>query len=435
MLAARGVRTTWLGTTHKAVEELTDRNLPAMTLAHFLASPAEQRQAAGSRIILDESSMLSHRDAYRLFMYAKASGCRIDLVGDSKQYRSPAAGAPMELLTRFAGVTPFTMTKTMRQSGRLKQAMELIRDGGRGVLQGHDLLVELGMVHQVSADGLTQRAADLYLEWTKVDRGQKKRWAKKSELVPVISPTHAQADEIAEKIRAGLRERGDLKGKERTARRLVNLNWSPAQMRDAREHGAGEGVVLTRYGAYREATQPLAVGDRVRTTMGGTAKDGRTIRSGRKFQITGFTKSGDPVLTGGITVDKNWGGLVQDYVRTGQGWQGATAKRAIVAYGTPSLVATREEGFYVPVSRVKQEVVVLCDDPAALREAIQRREVRKTATELLAAPPRPPAPQRQRLGRHLAYLRRLAEFSWAHEPRAGERQKTPNLEREASYVR
>ena len=68
------VRATWLGTTNTAVDELKARGLPAMTLAHFLHSPEAQRKAAGSRIVLDESSMLAHRDTYDLSRYAK---CRI----------------------------------------------------------------------------------------------------------------------------------------------------------------------------------------------------------------------------------------------------------------------------------------------------------------------------------------------------------------------
>ena len=222
-----------------------------MTVAHFLQSKEEQRKAAGSRIIVDESSMLAHRDAYQLFNYAAANGCRIDEVGDSKQYKTPFAGNPMGLLMRFGGVTPITMTKTMRQSGRLKDAMEAIRDGN--VLKGHDILTELGMVHEIPLDQLTQKAADLYLQWSA-----------KGKEVPVISPTCAQADDIAARIRDGLRERGDLKGEDRIVRRLVNLNWTPAQIQDARENGVEDGVVLLRYGAYREDTQALAVGDLVR---------------------------------------------------------------------------------------------------------------------------------------------------------------------------
>jgi hypothetical protein len=134
-------------------------------------------------------------------------------------------------------------------------------------------------------------------------------------------------------------------------------------------------------------------------------------------------------------VDKQWGGLAQDYVRTGQGWQGATANRAIVVYGTPSLVATRLEGFYVPVSRVRKEVAVLTDSNAMLREAIQRQEKGLSATELFASHERQKSPLRQRLSKHLAYMRRLAEFARTHERRSADRQRTPPVNRGMDYGR
>jgi hypothetical protein len=417
------VGTTWLGTTHTAVRELIERGLPAMTVARFLGSKEEQHKAAGHRIIVDESSMLAHGDAYRLMMYAHEHGCRMDFVGDSRQYKSPTAGDTMRLLSsRFTGLVPITMKKTMRQQGRLKEAMEAIRDGQ--VLKGHDMLRELGCVRELPLDQLTQTAAELYLQWSG-----------KGDHVPVISPTHAQADEIAIKIRQGLRERGDLKGEDHTVRRLVDLQWSPAQLKEAKEQGA-DGVVLTRYGAYREEAQALAVGDLVRTTMGGKTKDGKhRLCNGTRYSIKAFTKSGDPILNNGWVVDKDWGGLVQRYVSTGQGAQGITEDRAVVVYGTPSLVATRQEGFYVPVSRVRKEVAVLTDSNAALREAIQRQESRKFAMELMHPLKRQRMPLRQRLGKHLAYVRRLAAFARTHERRPGDRQRAPHSQREIGHAR
>src|SRR5262249_16992996 len=214
------------------------------------------------------------------------------------------------------------------------------------------------------------------------------------------------------KIRQGLKARGELTGEDRIVRRLVNLGWSPAQLKDAKQHGVEEeGVVLLRYGAYREDTQALAVGDLVKTSMGGKTKDGRQLKNGQKFRIAGFTDDNDPILDNGAVVDKNWGGLVQRYVRTGQGTQGVTADpRAIVVYGTPSLVATRQDGFYVPVSRVRQEVAVLTDSVTALRQAIQKQDKRQFASEIIEAPQQQPQkmPLRQRLGKHLAHLRRTA---------------------------
>jgi conjugative relaxase-like TrwC/TraI family protein len=424
ILARHHVPTVWLGTTHTAVDELKARGLPAMTLARFLASKEEQRKvAAGSRIILDEASMLNQGDASRLCGYAEEHGCRIDLVGDSKQYKAPVGGDTLGLLYRYAGVTPITMTKTMRQQGKLKEAMEVIRDGQ--VLKGHDMLKQLGFVHELPLNQLTQKAAELYL-----------LWSAEGKQVPVISPTWAQADEITGKIRQGLKERGELADGDHSVRRLVNLHWSPAQMEDARKHGGG-GATLLRNGAYSEESLKLAVGERVKTSMGGETKDGKhRLRAGQRYRVDGFTGEGDPILNNGWVIDKQWGGLVHDYVRTGQGWQGITADpRAIVVYGTPSLVATRQDGFYTPVSRVRKEVAVLTDSNAALRDAIQRQEKRPSATELFASRKRQKSPLRQRLGRHLAYLRRLAAFARTHERRPGDRQRTPPSKRELGYER
>ena len=370
--ALAGTGTTWLGTTHTSVDELHKVRLPAMTVAAFLHSPKEREKAKGHRLIIDEASMLSHKDCYDLTAYAKANGNRLDLVGDSKQYKTPSAGHPMKLLTLYGGVQPITMTQTRRQTGKLRQAMESIRADQE--LKGHDLLTEMGMVHELPREELAQRAADLYLRWTKP-----------GESIPCVSPTHAQAAEVAAKIREGLKARGDLKGEDHTVKRLVNLGWSVAQLRDAKKNGA-EGVTLLRYGAYREEALPLASGDRVRTTMAGATKDGHRMNTGQRYTVKGFNKDGDPILNNGWVVDKNWGGLNQDYVSTGQGSQGTTAWHGIVVYGTPSLVATRHEGFYVPVSRVRKEVAVLTDNNEELRKAIQRRESKKLAVELFPEP-------------------------------------------------
>ncbi len=391
-LAAHGVGRTWLGTTHTAVEELKKVGLPAMTVAAFLHSTNEQEKAVGTRIIVDEASMLSHRDSYDLFRYAKEHGNRIDLVGDSKQYKTPSAGHPMKLLAEFGGVKPITMTQTRRQTGKLKEAMEAILADKE--LKGHDILKELGMVHELPHEELSRRAADLYLKWTQP-----------GESIPCVSPTHAQAAEIAAMIREGLKARGDLKGDDHTVKRLVNLGWSDAQLKDAKKHGA-EGVTLLRYGAYREEALPLAVGDRVRSTMIGKTADGHKINTGQRYMIQGFTEQGDPILNNGWVVSKDWGGLNQDYVSTGQASQGKTAPRGIVVYGTPSLVATKHEGFYVPVSRVRMEVAVLTDSNEHLRQAIQRRESKKLASELVQPKKKP---QRRAFPRLQAVLKKARE--------------------------
>src|SRR5262249_47571114 len=159
--------------------------------------------------------------------------------------------------------------------------------------KGLDTLTSLGMVHELPHESLGQKAADLYLQWSK--EGE----------VPVISPTWAQADDIAARIRLGLRARGDLIGPEVTVRKLDNLGWTSAQIKDARQRGV-EGVVFRGRYAYTESTQSLAVGDKVRSTMKGRTKDGNTINSGQQHTIAGFTNT-TIILNNGWEVPKDWG--------------------------------------------------------------------------------------------------------------------------------
>ena len=369
-LKEQKTKTTWLGTTNKAVEKLAEQGADAMTVAAFLRSDKAKTLAAGSRIIVDEVSMLGHADAYRLLAFAQENGCRVDFVGDSKQYKSPAAGSPMQLLIKYSGIKPITMTKTMRQKGKLRQAMDAIRDDRE--LAGHDILTELGMVHELPADQLAAKASELYLKWTETGN-----------FVPVIAPTHALGDEIAAGIRKGLRKRGDLTGEDHAMKRLMPLHWSPAQVRESKKRGLPEGVAIVGGNAYREMQQHLAVGDLVRTMVQGRTKDGKhRFKAGASYTIKGFTEECDPVLNNGWVVDKDSGYLVQRYVTTGQVQQGETAWNGIAVYGKESLVATRHEGYYVPLSRVRKEVAVITDDAAALREAIQKRDDRTSATDV-----------------------------------------------------
>ena len=110
-----------------------------------------------------------------------------------------------------------------------------------------------------------------------------------------------------------------------------------------------------------------------------------------------------------------------------------TADRAIVVYGTPALVATRQEGFYVPVSRVRKEVAVLTDSNAELREAIRRQDTQQSATELLASQ----GTDRhylERLKKHQEYLRRQAAFAAVHR-RPAAPLRTPPHDRGLSHGR
>jgi hypothetical protein len=96
-----------------------------------------------------------------------------------------------------------------------------------------------------------------------------------------------------------------------------------------------------------------------------------------------------------------------------------------------SLPAANRRQFYVSISRGKEQVVVFTDDKQALLKAVERTDEPLSATELAEARK---VRLRQRLHKHLAFVRRLATFARTHEQHS-EHRKTPSWEREKDYVR
>ena len=66
-----GQHVTYLGTTAAAVGVLEKDGFEVNTLARFLLDKELQADARGGRVVIDETSMLGHKDAVRLFEIAK----------------------------------------------------------------------------------------------------------------------------------------------------------------------------------------------------------------------------------------------------------------------------------------------------------------------------------------------------------------------------
>jgi hypothetical protein len=62
----------------------------------------------------------------------------------------------------------------------------------------------------------------------------------------VVSPTHAEAQNVADKIRESLRERSTIGAEERMLRRLVNTGWTYAKRRDVAHYQSGQVVEFHR---------------------------------------------------------------------------------------------------------------------------------------------------------------------------------------------
>src|SRR5262249_34023771 len=110
-----GETVTYLGTTAKAVKVLEGGGFEAKTVAHFLRDERMQAAARGGRVVVDEASMLGHKDAVALFRLGEKHNLKFIFVGDPMQHGSVPRGALMRVLEEHAGITPFQVTKILRQ--------------------------------------------------------------------------------------------------------------------------------------------------------------------------------------------------------------------------------------------------------------------------------------------------------------------------------
>jgi conjugative relaxase-like TrwC/TraI family protein len=457
-----GQHVTYLATTAAAVKELEKgTGFEVNTLAAFLRNTELQAGSRGGRVVIDETSMLGHRDAVKLFDIARRDDLKFIFVGDPMQHGSVGRGAFMRLLSEYAGVQPFRLTEIMRQQNPAYRAAATLLAEGK-TLEGFDALDRLGWVRELG-DG--QRYAAIAADYLQALNEKKS--------VLVVSPTHREAGIITEAIRGKLREAGRLGTTEREFTRLVQVNASEAERgraelyqpgdvlqfhQNAVGHTKGERLVVadpaavpvslaSAFSLYRPEKIALAAGDVIRFT--GTVKtmDGKhVLRNGAVGTVAGFTEGGNLRLDNGWLVSKDAGHFRHGFVETSFGSQGRTVQRTILDMSTWSLPAVNMEQLYVSASRAKEWMRLYTDNKAEIREGVQRSSQKLTALDLVGLPrkPKPVPTMAERLRklmdrkrRRRAYERMLAAWerpgrSAPTPPRTPPRTPTTHGERVAA---
>ena len=164
----------------------------ANTVAHFLLDEKMQAAARGGRVVVDETSMLGHKDAVKLFQLAEKNRPEADLRRRSDAARGGARGALMRILKDYGGIKPFRLTEILRQENpEYRAAAKLLSEGK--TVEGFDAIDAMGRIEEIADDADRYRhiAAD-YLQALD-DRKS----------VLVVSPTHAEARSITAAIRSG----------------------------------------------------------------------------------------------------------------------------------------------------------------------------------------------------------------------------------------
>lgn len=373
----------------------------ADTVARFLKDSGMQEAARGGIIIVDEASQLGTRDMVKIFEVAESVKARVLLVGDRRQHRSVTAGEPLRLLEEKSHVPVAEVTEILRQGGDYKKAAKSLSEGRIG--EAFEQLDKLGCIKQIpDADRSMQLAAAFLAAVAE----KKRNGDPKSALV--VSPTHAEGNQITEAIRAGLKAKGKL-GKERIVPTWVSTHLTDAQKKDATQYEPGylvqfhqnakgfkkgsrlivgeEAAVPTelaeRFEVYRPTQLALASGDRIRVTTGGTTKDGKhRLSTGTLLTVQGFNRRGDIIINHGWVIDKDWGHFTHGYATTSHASEGATVDNVFVGISSQSLPATNERTAYVALTRGREKAVIFTDDRVELLKAASRQDDPMSATDL-----------------------------------------------------
>lgn len=469
-----GGKVTFLATTSTATDVLRADGFKSETLARLLVDRSLQDAARGGRVVIDEASMLGHKDAVRLFQLAKELDLKLVCVGDPLQHSSVPRGAFLHLLKTHAGIRPFTLSDIQRQQDTdYLQAARLLSTGD--TLAGLGRLAAKGWLQELPEDGerYGQIAAD-YLDAVR---------AKQSVLV--VSPSHAEGARIQDAIRAALRADGRLGLEEREFTRLVASDASEAErglegtyrkddiiqfFQNVKGFKKGARLKVTspkavplseksKFQLYRPVSISLSEGDRIRfTSTVKTLDGGHTLKNGATRTVAGFDAGGNIRLDNGWVVSKDAGHFRHAFCETSMGAQGQTVQRVILGLGSQSLPAMSQEQLYVSATRGRQSIRLYTDDATALREAVSRSSQKAAALDLKPKPEAKPTPLkptlRQRVWQWMERRKRL-RYAQAWEPQArglarpemplettmmrqaehGERMRARQPEREAGYGR
>jgi conjugative relaxase-like TrwC/TraI family protein len=442
-----GQTVTYLGTTTGSVERLEEDGFTVNTVARFLLDTKMQAAAEGGRVVIDESSLLGHKEAFKLFMLAEKLDLKLILVGDPMQHGSVGRGALMQILKDYGGVQPFRLTEIMRQEDpEYRAAAKLLSEGE--TLAGFDAIDRLGWVQEMADEDRYRHIGADYVQALKDKK-----------TVLVISPTHREAGLITQEIRSQLRDAGKLGGEEIEFTRLVAANASEAERSQATTYRPGDviqfhqnakgftkGDRLTvidpatvplseaaKFSLYRPEKISLAAGDVIRFT--GTVKtldDEHKLRNGLTKTVAEITPGGNIRLDNGWVVAADAGHFRHGFVETSFGSQGRTVQRVIVGMSSASLPATNQEQMYVSASRAKERMTLYTDDKAAVRDGVQRSSQKLAALDLLTPQPKAAVRVRKHMERRrrATFIRRVRAAHPA-PPRQPDRQP----ERQVSHGR
>jgi conjugative relaxase-like TrwC/TraI family protein len=408
----------------------------ADTIARLTTDEKLQKSLAGKVVVFDEFGLAPVRTANEVFDLAKKYNWRIVLVGDSKQHGPVKGPSALRLIEKHSKL-PFAelLTNRRQQEPNYRAAVDATRGGNELTPDGKttylqraiDILNEGNCIVELPKEELYPKAARDYLETA----AQPVNGKQQTKLLNTT--TNAEGAAVVKHIRAGLRERGALKGDDHAVAMLTRVDLSEAQRGQAinyepglivqfnqnapggitrgdrftvlkrdgdtvtvkAKNGATKALPLAKakhFDVYRLGSMDLAAGDLVRPTKNGQTvpvKRGgelhaSKISNGDTYRVSGFTKEGHIKCDNGFVIPKDFGHLKPGDTTTSFSSQSRTVDHLFGVITQESMNAANLEQFYVTLSRGKQTARIYTDNKAALLDAVRHSSARMSATDLLA---------------------------------------------------
>lgn len=390
--------------TSRATAQLQEAGIRASTLQSHLAQPATQQRDRPHLYVVDESSLVSTKQT-REFFQRMGPRDRALLVGDSRQHQAVDAGRPFQQLQQ-AGMKTTNLDEIVRQ--RDPALRQVVRDLSAGrVREALSQLRDQGRIREIP--DRDERLSAIAREYPKG-----------SERTLVISPDNQTREELNNRIRQELKERGTVKGPDHQVNVLVprqdmtgadrawaaryregdvirytkgstqlrikpgdyatvrgvdaRQNTLRVELRDGREQQY-DPRRLRGVAVYETAKRSFAEGDRIQLTAPDRSAGLANRELARIERIDGSgniairTDSGRTAVLSGEHKHLDHG-----YVVTSHSAQGATADRVLIhAESRQSSALVNQRFAYVAGSRMREGLEVYTNDSQQLRLALDRR--------------------------------------------------------------
>ena len=215
------------------------------TVQQLLINTKLQQEINGKILWVDEAGLLSSKDMNRLVKIADEQDARLILSGDTRQHHSVQRGDALRIMAE-SGLAKIAFTSRVHRQRKslYKRIVELI--AGNSPQMAFEKLNDMGAIHEIAdKDKRLALIAEDYVESCKAH-----------DSVLVVSPTHAEGDEITRSIRECLRAIGEIGREEKQVTTLESRSLTVAQRKQAMNYRLGD---VVRF--HRKTVQGFKSGD------------------------------------------------------------------------------------------------------------------------------------------------------------------------------